>query len=334
MNNQIEIGNRILEMRKKKGLTQSQLAELMNKSDMTISNWECGKKHPHTKTLSQLANILECSEQYLLFGDSAHYTEKEKPLSIDEMILSLSQMLCISKAAASSLFDACLWSMENMDYFLNNCDIGSFAGKANEYMYYCTLDKDSNVLNRQLLEMQRNNALMSIMNEINKAAASCNKNIVNLYKGSIFDNLHNDAFLMPNISFAINRIMRDSKLYDLMEQKQKELLIDYLVSLGNNRKSLLVMDRTLLIGKALDEYWNDTKNNEVKEYKSKGSAFLLYNGDDMTEQLRQYANELFDTKIAPALSDYLSNKIIAEYKDAFLESIDINNIEFNYAQIQ
>ena len=55
------ITNKILELRKKRGLNQEELAERMNVSRQTISNWELGVTIPNLKESMDLSKILEVS---------------------------------------------------------------------------------------------------------------------------------------------------------------------------------------------------------------------------------------------------------------------------------
>lgn len=61
-----EIKNRIKELRKEKGLTQKQLAVLMNKSETGLASWEQGLSEPNVNDLRLLCRIFECSADYLL----------------------------------------------------------------------------------------------------------------------------------------------------------------------------------------------------------------------------------------------------------------------------
>lgn len=56
----MEIGNKILELRKKQNMTQEQLAEKLKVSRQTISKWELGETSPdlnQSKELSKIFNI-------------------------------------------------------------------------------------------------------------------------------------------------------------------------------------------------------------------------------------------------------------------------------------
>ena len=56
--NQIKIGKFISECRKKNNLTQMQLAEKLNITDITISKWENGKRMPYSSIMLDLCNEL------------------------------------------------------------------------------------------------------------------------------------------------------------------------------------------------------------------------------------------------------------------------------------
>lgn len=50
----------VKEMRKKRGLTQKQLAELLGVKQQNISDWERGERSPSVKNLKKLSEILNC----------------------------------------------------------------------------------------------------------------------------------------------------------------------------------------------------------------------------------------------------------------------------------
>lgn len=55
---QIKIGTFIKELRKEKGLTQEQLAEILNVSGGTVSRWETGTNMPDISLLASMADTL------------------------------------------------------------------------------------------------------------------------------------------------------------------------------------------------------------------------------------------------------------------------------------
>lgn len=60
---------KIRELRQKKGFTQKELADLLEVSEVTISNFENNKKTPSMKRALQIATILECSLDDLIYTD-------------------------------------------------------------------------------------------------------------------------------------------------------------------------------------------------------------------------------------------------------------------------
>ncbi|MBR2413843.1 MAG: helix-turn-helix transcriptional regulator [Clostridia bacterium] len=66
---QANIGKFIAECRKKKNLTQVQLAEKLNITDRAVSKWETGKTMPDSSIMLGLCAILEISVNDLLSGE-------------------------------------------------------------------------------------------------------------------------------------------------------------------------------------------------------------------------------------------------------------------------
>lgn len=66
---QIRTGKFIADMRKEKGLTQKQLADLLSISDKTVSKWECGNGLPEVALMLPLCETLGVSVNELLSGE-------------------------------------------------------------------------------------------------------------------------------------------------------------------------------------------------------------------------------------------------------------------------
>lgn len=62
----MQTGNRIAEARRRKNLTQEQLAELMQVTRQTVSRWESGTACPDTEKVVRLADLLQVSCDDLL----------------------------------------------------------------------------------------------------------------------------------------------------------------------------------------------------------------------------------------------------------------------------
>ena len=62
----LNIGTLIRELRKEQNLTQSELAQMMQTTQDTISLWELGKSMPDIISLVKLAKLFNVSADYLL----------------------------------------------------------------------------------------------------------------------------------------------------------------------------------------------------------------------------------------------------------------------------
>ena len=60
------IGERLKKLRKKAGMRQEDLARLLSLAPSTIAMYENGQRDPDTSTLDEMANIFDCSSDYLL----------------------------------------------------------------------------------------------------------------------------------------------------------------------------------------------------------------------------------------------------------------------------
>ena len=67
------IGRRIQKLRKEKGLTQEQVAEILDMSVNYLSNIETGRDICSTVLLLGIANLLDASIDYIL-GDNLKYS--------------------------------------------------------------------------------------------------------------------------------------------------------------------------------------------------------------------------------------------------------------------
>ena len=65
----MEIGNKILELRKKNNLSQESLAEKLDVARQTISKWELGETSPDLKQAKSLAKIFNVSLDELVDND-------------------------------------------------------------------------------------------------------------------------------------------------------------------------------------------------------------------------------------------------------------------------
>jgi len=81
----VDTGGRIVELRKKRGLTQDQLAELASLNRVTIAKYEAGKVEPGAQSLSRIADALDVSTDELL-GRSSTDQGDEDVMAIREQL--------------------------------------------------------------------------------------------------------------------------------------------------------------------------------------------------------------------------------------------------------
>ena len=74
----VKIADRIKQLRRKKGVSQSQLAEAIGVKNNTVSTWERGTRKPDFDALQLLSNYFEVSFEYLL-GSSDKEEARVKP---------------------------------------------------------------------------------------------------------------------------------------------------------------------------------------------------------------------------------------------------------------
>ena len=72
---EISISKNIADLRKKKGITQEQLAQALNISAQAVSKWETNTSLPDTHTMPLIAEYFEVSVDYLYYGDDYAYND-------------------------------------------------------------------------------------------------------------------------------------------------------------------------------------------------------------------------------------------------------------------
>ncbi len=95
MNIKQQLGEKIKRIRKKKGLTQEKLAEIIDISSRNLSNIEIGVNFPKTETLEKLLNALEISTEELFANDHIK--------SDNELIEGINSYIDIAKKDSKTL---------------------------------------------------------------------------------------------------------------------------------------------------------------------------------------------------------------------------------------
>ena len=83
-----KVGRRIQEARKARGITQAELAQMVDLSTKYISNVECGFKTPKLNTFVAIANALQCDANQLL-ADVLDVTTSQESGAISRKLQAL-----------------------------------------------------------------------------------------------------------------------------------------------------------------------------------------------------------------------------------------------------
>ena len=114
------IGDLISAERKRKGLTQQKLADLMGVTDKAVSKWERNLSYPDVASLSRLAEVLEIPLETLL--NTADKKENKKEHS--EIIDTILKVIPLAMGAAVIVLSV----LKQIDVYsgLTLCGIGLF----------------------------------------------------------------------------------------------------------------------------------------------------------------------------------------------------------------
>ena len=82
----MSIGERIIQLRKQRNISQGQLANMMNLSRQAVSKWENDLSSPDTIHLIRLADALSTDVEYLVTGNSPEPEVKEKIVTVVQQV--------------------------------------------------------------------------------------------------------------------------------------------------------------------------------------------------------------------------------------------------------
>ncbi|NLC73310.1 MAG: helix-turn-helix transcriptional regulator [Ruminococcaceae bacterium] len=92
---------KLIKLRKEKGMSQESLAEMLGTSRQAVSKWENGQGFPETEKLLMIGNIFEVSTDYLLKEAPEHSraeSENEKGFYASRELIA-SYLLAVGKKA-------------------------------------------------------------------------------------------------------------------------------------------------------------------------------------------------------------------------------------------
>lgn len=74
-------GSELRKLRKRKKITQTDLAECLGASRQAVSMWETGKRELKVKTLKKIAQIFKTTMEKITIQDSNNLTDKEEAMA-------------------------------------------------------------------------------------------------------------------------------------------------------------------------------------------------------------------------------------------------------------
>ena len=108
------IGDNLSELRKRRGLTQFELAEKFNYTDRAISKWENGDTLPDVEVLYNLCEFYGVTIDYLTHEENAQFKSKENPLNRSNRIIITALVLSIVWMLATVVFVYCMLRLDKM----------------------------------------------------------------------------------------------------------------------------------------------------------------------------------------------------------------------------
>ena len=127
--NDINQMNRLKELRKEKGLTQTDLAELLEVTKLTIHNWENGVSSIKSDRLKKLCEIFDVDVPYLLGYDTVKNETSLKASVLNEVLEKLREinnMLLVENDEGPNMwnlgFQSAMVAIENFKKEIENGD--------------------------------------------------------------------------------------------------------------------------------------------------------------------------------------------------------------------
>ena len=97
----MQLGNNIQSLRKRKGLSQEKLAEKINVTRQTISNWELGETAPNPEQLILLSKEFDISIDELVGNDAKSANSAGEDKSLKDIYIGLIVLCGVA---------ACVWA--------------------------------------------------------------------------------------------------------------------------------------------------------------------------------------------------------------------------------
>ncbi len=153
-------GEKIYELRKKKNMSQEELAQVLNVSRQTISKWETGESNPDFDKIVPLCNFFEISTDEFLRGSNPILEEKIESVSKKNKALTFSMCIVIC------ILDVVFESMGVHDSIIAIISLASMGSIAVILVYYFLSKPFEEINKKESKNRKRNNLINSIINLI------------------------------------------------------------------------------------------------------------------------------------------------------------------------
>ena len=157
-------GEKIYELRKKKNMSQEELAQVLNVSRQTISKWETGESNPDFDKIVPLCNFFEISTDEFLRGSNPFLEEKIE--SVSKNIIALTFSMCLVIFIVMCILDVVFESMGVHDSIIAIISLASMGSIAVILVYYFLSKPFEEINKKESKNRKRNNLINSIINLI------------------------------------------------------------------------------------------------------------------------------------------------------------------------
>lgn len=116
------LGEKIVELRKQKGITQEQLAEELEVTRQTISKWELNQSSPDLNYIRKISDYFNVTTDYLIKEKTSNEIHKDNHKATEQVVHTISSKLIVGIIAVVSgialLLVGIVMSEDNGEWFL------------------------------------------------------------------------------------------------------------------------------------------------------------------------------------------------------------------------
>ncbi len=312
-----DIGKLIADARKKKKLTQQELAKLLMVSDKAISNWETGKNYPDLTYIKDISKYLDIDLINLIVD------KKQKDYNKIIKIMFYTLMIILTLLIAFLL-----------TYFINNYNKFKF--------YTINLDSKKYVINDSYLIIDNNEVILSLNDiegdhdyKVTLYYLNGNEKYIiatkNNYKAiKIEENLNNLEYFNKDILNNLDKLYleieyynEDGEVVDNINLIIKEKSVNNKLYYINNNKLKINMASGRIITLLNNNGYVRSDNNTY--VKNKDNLTLEYNVVDMIYSYTLEENEMKYIAVYQIDKDILNYEV--EYHGVVVEGFTYQNEE-------